>query len=139
MEYEVLQPGYVIMPNFQFYNEDGIHVFSTHDLDPTWRRRPRPAGTYVSTVWIPGNFLSEGTLFVNAGCETVEPRIFQFWERDAVAFLVIDNPDGQSARGDYGGQIKGVVRPLLQWSTDFNRNGHRTPCTAVEEIKSCEE
>jgi lipopolysaccharide transport system ATP-binding protein len=119
MEYDVLKPGYMILPNFHFYNEEGVHVFWTHDLDPNWRRRPRPAGRYVSTVWIPGNFLTEGALFVSAGCETIDPRIFQFWERDAVAFLVVDDLDSNSARGDYGGHIYGVVRPLLKWSTQF--------------------
>jgi lipopolysaccharide transport system ATP-binding protein len=122
-----LKPGYVLLPNFEFFNEEGVHAFSTLDLDPNWRRRPRPAGRYVSTVWLPGNFLSEGTMFVNAGCETVAPRIFQFWERDAVAFLVVDNLDGDSARGDYGGHLKGAVRPLMKWSTHFNGDGHDAP------------
>ena len=134
MEYDVLKPGYLVVPNFQFYNEDGVHAFSTHDIDLGWRRIPRPAGKYVSTVWIPGNLLSEGTLFVNAGCETVEPGIFQFWEREAVAFLVVDNLDGESARGDYGGQIKGVVRPLLKWDTRYNDARGNGPLLAAEDM-----
>jgi lipopolysaccharide transport system ATP-binding protein len=132
MEYDVLMPGYEILPNFQFHNEEGVNVFSTHDLDPAWQRRPRPAGRYVSTVWIPGNLLSEGRLFVNAGCETIDPRIFQFWEREVVAFLVVDNLDGNSARGGYGGHIHGVVRPLLQWRTHFRGNGNDAPMAVVD-------
>src|SRR5262249_30561854 len=80
MEYEVLKPGYALLPNFQFYTEEGVHAFGVFDIDPTWRRRPRPVGRYVSTAWIPGNFLSEGMMYVGAGCETVDPRIHQFWE-----------------------------------------------------------
>ena len=48
----------------------------------------------------------------------------QFYELDAVAFQVIDSLDGDSARGDYAGRMTGVVRPLLQWSTQFSPNGH---------------
>jgi len=133
MEYDVLKPGYMLLPNFEFYNEEGVHAFSTLDLDPNWRRRPRPVGRYVSTVWIPGNFLAEGTMFVNAGCETIDPRIFQFWERDAVSFLVVDNWNSDSARGDYGGHLKGVVRPLLKWSTHFSGDSHDTPGTGADQ------
>jgi lipopolysaccharide transport system ATP-binding protein len=123
MEYEVLRPGYVLLATFGFSNEEGIFVFRTADQDPAWRRRPRPAGRYVSTAWIPGNFLSEGTLFVDVGLATMEPSLPQFHERDAVAFQVIDSLDGDSARGDYAGPFRGVVRPLLQWSTQFSPNG----------------
>lgn len=116
MEYEVLTSGYRLMPNFQLYNEEGVHVLWTHDSSPAWRR-PYPRGYYVSTVWIPGNLLAEGMMFVGAGCETVNPTIFQFWEAEAVAFQVIDSLDGDSARGDYGGHMEGAVRPLLKWET----------------------
>jgi len=116
--YDVLQSGHVLMPFFMFYNEEGLHAFSTNDLDPVWRRRPRPAGKYVSTAWIPGNLLSEGTMFVGAGLAT-ERQVLQFYEPEAVAFHVIDSLDGDSARGDFGGRFRGIVRPLLKWSTEF--------------------
>ncbi|MHC4310195.1 MAG: ABC transporter ATP-binding protein, partial [Planctomycetota bacterium] len=64
MEYEVLTPGYELLPHFHLFNEDSIHVLATIDMDSEWRRRPRPKGHYLTKVWIPGNFLAEGTLFV---------------------------------------------------------------------------
>ncbi len=117
MEYEVLKSGFAMYSHFQFFNEEGVHVFSAHDVDPAWRRRPRPQGRYVSTVEIPGNFLSGGTLFVGAGLNTFEPEICQFYELDLVSFQVIDSGEGDSARGDYVGHMSGVVRPLLKWRT----------------------
>ena len=117
MEYEVLKPGAVMLPNFQFSNDEGVHAFSSHDLDPEWRGRARPVGRYVSTAWVPGNLLSEGTMFVGVGFETLQPPAFQFYEADVVAFHVIDSLDGDSARGDYGGRIAGIVRPRLKWTT----------------------
>ncbi len=119
MEYEVLQAGYVMIPNFQFHNGEGVYAFSSHDIDPGWKRRSRPTGRYVSTVWIPGNLLSEGMMFVGVGLETVNPQIYQFYVHDSIAFQVIDTLEGDSARGDYGGRIDGVVRPLLKWSTQY--------------------
>jgi lipopolysaccharide transport system ATP-binding protein len=132
MEYDILKPGYVIMPNFQFYNEESVLAFAVHDLDPNWRHRPRLRGRYISTTWIPGNFLSEGTIFVWAAMTTLGPVIPQFTERPAVAFHVIDSLDGDSARGDWGGRMKGAVRPLLKWTTEFTpHEGAAAPSRAA--------
>jgi lipopolysaccharide transport system ATP-binding protein len=120
MEYDVLKPGYVLLPHFYFWNQAGVNVFGTLDLDPTWRGLPRPNGRYVSSVHIPGNFLSDGMMFVNAALLTQNPSIRQFWERSVVAFQVVESFDSDSARGDYAGRIGGVVRPLLQWDTKFS-------------------
>jgi lipopolysaccharide transport system ATP-binding protein len=110
----------VLLPYFEFYNEENVYVFAVADLDPAWRGRSRPTGKYVSTAWIPGNLLSEGTLFVSAGLDTMRPKTIQFRERDVVAFQVVDSLDGDSARGDTVGEWGGAVRPLLKWSTQFS-------------------
>jgi lipopolysaccharide transport system ATP-binding protein len=120
MEYEVLKPGYKMMPAYSLFNEEGVRVFDTIEHDPAWRRRVRPPGRYRSTAWIPGNYLAEGTIFVEAVLWTFEPELRQFNERQAVAFHVVDSCEGDSARGDYAGSFPGVVRPLLNWNTVFN-------------------
>jgi lipopolysaccharide transport system ATP-binding protein len=120
IEYDTLQPGYILLPRFLLHNEEGVRAIEAVDLDPQWRRRPRPAGRYVSTGWIPSNLLSEGTFFVSCDMVTLEPVMKQFDERDAVAFQVVDSLDGTSARGDWGGRMNSVVRPLLQWCTQFS-------------------
>jgi lipopolysaccharide transport system ATP-binding protein len=117
MEYEVLQSGHVLAPNYHFYNEEGVYSFVARETDPAWTGRTRAVGRYVSTAWIPGNLLSEGTLFVGAAISTMDPVVVHFYERDAVAFQIIDSMDGDSARGEYAGPMPGVVRPLLEWRT----------------------
>lgn len=117
MEYEVLQEGYVLMSYFHLLNEEGVNILVAHDTDPVWRRRPRPTGRYVSTAWIPGNFLAEGMLFVDAGLWTLDPDIHQFFERQVVAFQVFETLESDTARGGWAGPMKGAVRPLLQWQT----------------------
>jgi len=119
MEYEVIKPGYILLPRYFVSNEEGVEIFTVVDLDPMWRCRPRPAGKYVTTAWIPGNLLTEGTHFVSMSLNTLEPKILQFHERDVVAFQVIDSLDGNSARGDWAGVWPGIVRPLLKWQTQF--------------------
>jgi lipopolysaccharide transport system ATP-binding protein len=117
MEFEVMKDGHALVPNFHFFNEEGVCVFIAGDHDPDWQRRTRARGRYTTTAWIPGNFLSEGTIVVSAAVSTMDPVTVHFFERDAVAFQVIDSLDGNSARGDYAGPMPGVVRPLLKWST----------------------
>jgi lipopolysaccharide transport system ATP-binding protein len=118
--YEITQPGQVFMLYFRLFNEEGIEIFCTIDSDETWRSRPRPVGQYTSRVVIPANFLAEGTIFVTVAAKTLNPMINRFHARDVVAFMVYDRSDGDSARMDYGGDLGGVVRPLLPWTTVFH-------------------
>jgi lipopolysaccharide transport system ATP-binding protein len=119
MEYDVLKPDHVLLPHFGLKNEFGYSVFVTVEQDPKWRKRPRPKGRYISNVQVPGNLLAEGMLFVNCHLMTINPDVLQFSERSAVGFNVVDVLDGDSARGDFAKNMPGVVRPLLNWSTQF--------------------
>jgi len=118
MEFVVLDGGYELTPNFHFFNEQGVYVFVAGDNDPVWLNRPRPKGCFVSTACIPGNLLSEGTIIVGAAVTTRDPEIIHFFEREAIAFQVIDSVDG-SVRSGYAGHIPGVVRPMLKWDTRY--------------------
>ncbi len=120
MDYIVHQPGHVLVPNCIFFNQEGVLLFHASDLNPEWRHAPRKPGRYRSTVWIPGNFFAEGTIIVNAAISTMDTFAVHFHERDAVSFHVLDSMDGDSARGDYGGSIPGVIRPLLNWTDEYN-------------------
>jgi len=119
MEFQVLEGGHVLVPTFQFINQEGVCVFTVIEHDPQWRRRPRPAGRFVTTAWIPGNFFAEGALIISASVATFEPARVHFHERDIVAFHVIDSLEGNAARGDFAGQFPGVVRPILNWTSQF--------------------
>jgi lipopolysaccharide transport system ATP-binding protein len=117
--FDVIKDGSVLTPNLHVFNREGVNVFITHDTDPTWRGRPRPIGRYASTAWIPGNFLAEGIFVVGAAITTLAPTNVRVYEREAIAFQVIDSNDGDSARGDYAGHLPGIVRPLLKWETVY--------------------
>jgi len=123
MEYEVLQAGYVLIIYYRVKNEEGIEVFMSADNDPSWRGRSRPIGRYVSTSWIPGNFLTEGFLYIGTSIRTMNPEIRRFRVDDAVAFQVVDSSDDNTARVDFA-ILGGVVRPLLKWETQFRPTGN---------------
>jgi len=131
MEYEVLKGGFVLMPHYFFWNEDEICIFGSLDIDPAWQGTPRPAGRYVSAVQIPGNLLAEGTIYVNAALNTMNPFKAQFWEKSAVAFQVIENSGGDTARGEYTGKVGGAIRPLLNWSTKYSPSENKERISAL--------
>ncbi len=132
LEFVVLEAGHTLAANIHVFNEEGVYVFVSNEVDSEWYRKQRPTGAYRATAWIPGNLLSEGTFVVGAALSTLDPVTVHFYERDAVAFQVIDSFAGDSARGDYGGPFPGVVRPMLRWETAF------TPLTPEQPMASKE-
>ena len=117
MEYETLDAGYILQSHIHLVNDQGIKVFVTIDNDNAWRGKKRPAGVFVSRVYVPGNLLSEGMYIINSSMLTLEPNESQFIERAVVSFNVSDHLDGDTARVDYSAKIPGVVRPYLNWET----------------------
>ena len=130
MEYDVKRGGHILVPQFIVHNDEGVLLFSTVDLDPQWRQRPRPPGRYVSTAWIPGNMLSPGTHYITCALASHSANTGQFYEQQVVAFTVTDNMGEGTARGDWGGWFGGVMRPLLAWETELvgsKRKLHTVP------------
>lgn len=120
MTYEVLERGHVLVPNFNIFNQDRHHLFNVREVDSTWVRLPRPVGLYISTAVIPGNLFAEGSLVVEANISSHVPvDALHVHQRDAVAFTIVDGLDDDAARGDYRGPVGGLIRPLVNWNTQF--------------------
>ena len=117
MLYEVLEPGGFLTPYFELSDASGLCLFSTQDLTAESRGVPRSAGRFTSTAWIPANFLSEGLHFVRARLFCPDPVAIHCDVSNAIAFHVVDRPDGEGARGDWVGPVAGVIRPRLDWTT----------------------
>lgn len=125
MEYEVLTSGQILYPHFTVHNDERLWLFSSIDTDSTWRRRPRSVGHYVSTGWVPGNLLAEGTIIIGPAIRTEEPLRLHFYDRNSIAFQVVESSDGDTARVDAFGPLHGVVRPFLEWSTEYYPKEHK--------------
>ncbi len=116
--FRVLREGPPVIPKIKVVA--GGHIaFNAMDTDPRWSE-PSPAGEYVATAWIPGNLLNEGLISVDAAvCSIDSPKLhhhLSVW--DAVSFHVQDPLVGDSSRGTFTGQWRGVVRPLLEWTCE---------------------
>jgi len=107
--------------SLQLFDEAGVCLFTAGDFtNRQWRQTPRQfEGRVVSRCLIPGNLLAEGLKRVAVALTTHNPDRELACERDAVTFMVVDHSEGDGARGDFGGNFPGVMRPLLNWQIAF--------------------
>jgi lipopolysaccharide transport system ATP-binding protein len=124
--YDVLRPGFELTPVFSLLNAREIVLFSSADTGDEWRSRARTEGRYVSVGWIPGNFLAEGDMRVKVAIHgTAQNQSgeghFHLEDIEAVGFQIIESPDGDTARMDNVGRIRGAIRPYMQWVTQYDQ------------------
>jgi len=117
MEFEVTEGGHCMMASFDVYDEQGSLVFIAIDTDETWFHKPRPAGRYKATAWIPGNLMNEGMFSVGCHLTTTSPWLTHFNAQQEITVQVIDNMKPGGARGIFTGSFRGAVRPRLNWQT----------------------
>jgi lipopolysaccharide transport system ATP-binding protein len=118
MVYEVLKEGVKFTHSINLFNENGIHILSSHDNTSEIRKSHRKKGRYSSTMWVPENFFAEGVILVGAAIIEQEPFVIHCNEMDVVAFNISDPMNGESARGACIVNFPGVVRPILAWQTN---------------------
>jgi len=115
--FDVLRDGKPVFPKLKLIDREGVIAFNAMDTDERWRR-PSAPGQHVATAWIPGNFLNEGEASVEVAiCSLDYPKLEHHAAvYEAVSFEVLDPAEGDSARGQFSGQWRGVVRPMLEWT-----------------------
>jgi lipopolysaccharide transport system ATP-binding protein len=118
LRFTVLGAGPPVLPKIKVVTGGQI-AFNAMDVDPRWED-PSPPGDYVATAWIPGNYLNEGLISVDAAvCSIDSPKLHHHVSvHEAVSFHVQDPAEGDSSRGTFTGQWRGVVRPLLDWTVE---------------------
>jgi lipopolysaccharide transport system ATP-binding protein len=112
----VLRHGPPVVPKIKVA-AGGQIAFNAMDIDSRWSEPALP-GEYIATAWIPGNLLNEGLITVDPAIVTIDsPKLHHHVSVfEAVSFHVQDPGAGDSSRGTFTGQWRGVIRPLLEWS-----------------------
>ena len=109
--------GPPIFPKIKLVDQRGDVAFNAMDTSTRWLD-VTPPGEYVSTAWIPGNLLNEGLVDVQFGIVSLGAPKLRGHTGSHLAFHVQDLGEGDTAKGLFTGQWKGVVRPLLEWTTE---------------------
>lgn len=92
-------------------SESGTIVFISRDTDAAngWRGKARPRGLYASACHIPGNFLRSGRYFLTVG--VARGGTWIELNENVLLFEV------SSVGNPLNPERKGVVTPVLEWST----------------------
>jgi lipopolysaccharide transport system ATP-binding protein len=116
---DVLKPGKNIQPALHFRTSHDALAFVVAYTDPAFMHVGLPPGRHATTAWIPPNLLNAGVLSVTIEMATPDPLERHCRIERALTFHVTDPIDGdpESARGLYGRDFPGVVRPRLRWET----------------------
>jgi lipopolysaccharide transport system ATP-binding protein len=119
IEFRVLRGDVPVFPKLKILDRENAIAFNAMDTSERWLA-PSAPGDYVATAWIPGNLLNEGPTVAEAAiCSLDFPRLKHHAAvYGAVSFEVLDAGEGDSARGLFSGQWRGVVRPLLDWTVE---------------------
>jgi lipopolysaccharide transport system ATP-binding protein len=115
----VLRHGEPVFPKIKLLDRERGIAFNALDVDPRWNDPVAP-GDYAMTAWVPGNLLNEGPTTVEVAiCSLDFPKLRHHASvYEAVSFEVLDPGEGDSARGRFGGELRGAVRPLLDWTVE---------------------
>ncbi|MPT33961.1 MAG: hypothetical protein E2604_02440 [Flavobacterium sp.] len=113
--YEVLKDEQQFTHGFNLFNNQGIHILSSHDTKSETLQVPVSKGIYTKTITIPGNLLAEGGYTCSFAIMRYSPFHVEFHEMEVVGFNIIDEMGDNTARGNYSGRFPGLVRPLLKW------------------------
>jgi hypothetical protein len=120
VEYWNFLPGARIYTSIHLHERSGVGVLSSANLPSLnlgaddWHGKPQPAGLYRSVCTLPANLLNETRYSVSVLI------VANMQRHELVAHNVIgfetydDNP-----HREYHGTVMGVVRPRLDWKTEF--------------------
>jgi len=113
--YEILEEGHTFTHGFNLFNNENIHILSSHDKKSLTLEEAPAKGIHLKKITIPGNLLAEGTYSCSFAIMRYSPFVVEFHQMDIVGFNVIDEFGGDTARGNYNGNFPGIIRPILNW------------------------
>ena len=118
LKYEVLKSGNKIHGAFNFYNSNGANMFDAHESNTDLYHLKKEKGIYTTTVWVYENLFSEGIVIVGVALVTHDPFIVHFHDREAIAFNMVEDIETSPTRGDYAGNLPGIIRPQFEWKSE---------------------
>lgn len=120
IEYWNLVPDTAVDVEVELFTTEGQAVLETHTSDePDWQPTLFAGGLFRSVCRIPGNLLNRGDYRVRVlFLDTSPAKLFDYpW---AAVFTV---QDLTARRIAWYGRFKGVIHPLLHWSTELLSTG----------------
>jgi len=117
LTYTVLKSGKIVTPAIQLINDEDVLIFGALDTDKNWKDAPKSKGTYISKSTIPGNLLSDGHINIFVSFFSSPPLIKHVVGVGNISLQIVEPHFEDTARGRWLGEMRGSIRPLLEWNT----------------------
>jgi lipopolysaccharide transport system ATP-binding protein len=115
-EYWNLKPGARVNLSLHLYNEEGTMVFNALPaMEREWQGRAFPVGLFRDVCHVPGDLLNDGTYRVELMVVHDDANVVLRLD-DVLVFEVADSGE---LRGGWYGRWAGIVRPMLNWTTEL--------------------
>lgn len=102
-----------ILTSFHVYNDQGMLLFTTENLHNEWGQIEYEPGFYQCSCTIPSNLFIDGRYYATVYLSRGPGARIDVHEPEVISFEVKDDGSG---RGDYMGEWRGLIRPLLPWT-----------------------
>lgn len=107
VNYSILTSYFKPCPNVHIYTTTGVytfvHIFDNVNYEP---------GDYVGVCWIPKNLLNNISYTIGVAFTTMKQQHIHFYEKELIRLDIIESKS--TRKHEWGGDINGVVRPLLE-------------------------
>ena len=112
--------GKPVFPKIKVLDREGAIAFNAMDTNERWLRPDAARRVRGDRVDTRATSSTRAPSIVEAAiCSIDFPKLDHHAAvYEAISFEVLDPGEGDSARGTFGGQWRGVVRPLLDWSVE---------------------
>lgn len=115
-----LIPDTKINISFTLYNIENIMIFnSTSVFEKTWHGKEFPKGLFNSICKIPENLLNVGRYYVDLFFVKDTSRVI-YSHKKILSFEIKENVKFRP--GNWHGKHPGIIRPILEWETEFLDN-----------------
>jgi lipopolysaccharide transport system ATP-binding protein len=140
VEYWNFLPDARIYTSIHLHEKSGVGVFASANFPSLnlgrddWYDKPQPVGLYRSVCTVPANLLNESrysvSIFIVANMARHEVVLHH-----AISFQAHDD----YPRREYRGTLMGVVRPMLDWKTEYLLEpcGGASPQSALTSSSGC--
>lgn len=119
IDYEVLTDGILFTHGLNVHNEQHVNIFNSHDVTSDLRMQRRKRGKYKAIAWVPAHLLTEGMFTFSIALFSPSPLDIYLHLHDVLIAEVYTDFSQFSTRGDYTGDFGGLVRPLIQWESEY--------------------
>ena len=104
----------------KFFSSEGIHLFSTHDLDAREKYENKNISQFPSKIkevcWLPRQLLSPGRIVIHVGFCSFTPIYTEYFMlKDVIGFDVIDETPIENQKGSSEKKWHGALQPEMKW------------------------